>query len=177
MTMKPNTEDLLLQYEPMISAMLRQLNIRRDHDNFRQAARLALCQACKRYDSRRGHFAPFAYRTIRGAMLDELKRESRHTDAASAVGPEILEALPGRQFCGADIEFPDDRLPLLMQAFTSLPEGDRLLLNRLFAKRMPYAECARLAGISVPGIKKRRERILAKLRKQITAMMEDESAV
>ncbi|KZE38565.1 hypothetical protein AV656_06565 [Bhargavaea cecembensis] len=177
MTINPNFEDLLLQYEPMISAMLRQLNIRRDHDNFRQAARLALCQALARYDSGRGHFAPFAYRTIRGAMLDELKKESRHAEAASAVGPEIVEALSGRQSCDADIEFPDDRLPLLRQALTSLPEDDRLLLNRLFAQRMPYAECARLVGISVPGIKKRRERILFRLRKLMTTMMEDESSV
>ncbi|MFC7363883.1 MULTISPECIES: sigma-70 family RNA polymerase sigma factor [Bhargavaea] len=172
-----NTENLLQQYEPMISAMLRQLNIRRDHDNFRQAARLALCQACERYDSQRGHFAPFAYRTIRGAMLDELKRESRHTEAASAVGPDILEILSGRQACDADAEFTDDRLPMLRQAFTRLPEADRLLLIRLFAQRLPYTECARLAGISVPGIKKRRERILGRLRKQINAMLEKESAV
>ena len=177
MTMNPKTEDLLLKYEPMISAMLRQLNIRRDHDNFRQAARLALCLASERYDSGRGHFAPFAYRTIRGAMLDELKKESRHAETASAVGPEILEALSGGHSSEADMELPDDRLPLLRQAFIRLPEDDRLLLSRLFVERMPYAECARLSGITVPGIKKRRERILSKLRKQITAMLEDESAV
>lgn len=172
-----NTEDFLLQYEPMISAMLRQLNIRRDHDNFRQAARLALCQAFARYESGRGHFAPFAYRTIRGAMLDELKKESRHAEAASAFGPDILEALSGRQAMEADLEASDDRLPLLRKAFASLPEDDRLLLFRLFAERMPYTECARLAGISVPGIKKRRERILGRLRKQITAMLESEATV
>lgn len=177
MTMNPNTEDLLLQYEPMISAMLRQLNIRRDHDNFRQAARLALFQALARYDSGRGHFAPFAYRTIRGAMLDELKKESRHTDTVSAVGPEIVDVLSVRQPFEAHTELPDDRLPLLRQAFIRLPENDRLLLIRLFVERMPYADCARIAGISVPGIKKRRERILEKLRKQITTMMEEESAV
>ncbi|SEI78641.1 Sigma-70, region 4 [Bhargavaea ginsengi] len=175
--MKPNTEDLIMQYEPMISAMLRQLNIRRDHDNFRQAARLALCQACSRYDSNRGHFAPFAYRTIRGAMLDELKKESRHADAGSAVGPEVLEALVGRHGPHADAPLPDDRLPLLREALARLPEEDRLLLTRLFAERMPYAECARIAGISIPGIKKRRERILARLRNQITAMIEEEASV
>ncbi|MCW1928808.1 sigma-70 family RNA polymerase sigma factor [Bhargavaea beijingensis] len=172
-----NTEDLLLQYEPMISAAIRQLNIRRDHDNFRQAARLALCQACARYDSARGHFAPFAYRTIRGAMLDELKKESRHAESASAFAPDTLEALSGHQAMEEHLEVSDDRLPLLRKSLASLTEDDRLLLFRLFAERMPYTECARLAGISVPGIKKRRERILVRLRKQITAMAEEEAAV
>jgi len=38
-------EDVLNQYEPMISASIRKLNIYRDHEQFRQAGRIALWQA------------------------------------------------------------------------------------------------------------------------------------
>ncbi|MBO0602533.1 hypothetical protein I2483_12775 [Sporosarcina sp. E16_3] len=69
-----NFEDVLEQYEPMISASIRKLNIYRDHENFRQAARVALWQAWNRFDDAKGNFTPFAYRSIRGAMLDELKK-------------------------------------------------------------------------------------------------------
>lgn len=165
-----------MQYEPMISAMLRKLNIRREHDNFRQAARLALCHAYAKYDRDRGHFAPFAFRTIRGAMLDELKKESRQIAFGTPLSTEVLETLHGRQD-QEDALTPDNRIPMLHEALARLTEEDRLLLTRLFAERMPYAECARLAGITVPGIKKRRERILAKLRKQITVMMDDNTEV
>ncbi|WP_255485859.1 sigma factor [Sporosarcina sp. BP05] len=60
-----NFEDVLEQYEPMISASIRKLNIYRGHDSFRQAARVALLQAWNRFDEAKGNFTPFAYRSIR----------------------------------------------------------------------------------------------------------------
>ena len=50
-------EDVLTQYEPMISATLRRLNIYRDHESFRQTGRVALWQAWTRYEEGKGHFA------------------------------------------------------------------------------------------------------------------------
>ena len=46
-----NFEDVLEQYEPMISASIRKLNIYRDHDSFKQAGRVALWQAWHRFDA------------------------------------------------------------------------------------------------------------------------------
>ena len=56
-----NFEDVLEQYEPMISASIRKLNIYRDHESFRQAGRIALWQAWNRFDEAKGNFTPFAY--------------------------------------------------------------------------------------------------------------------
>lgn len=151
-----------MQYEPMISSMLRKLNIHRDHDNFRQAARLALWAALDKYDPDRGHFAPFAYRTIRGAMLDELKREARYGEFFTAVEGDTLEVLIGDR---TGVAVPDDpRKELLRDAVSLLNPEERLLLRRLFEERLQQAEIARMDGISVPGVKKRRERLLHKLR-------------
>jgi DNA-directed RNA polymerase specialized sigma subunit len=71
-----NFEEVLNQYEPMISASIRTLNIYRDQESFRQTGRAALWQAWTRFDIEKGNFTPFAYRSIRGAMLDKLKREN-----------------------------------------------------------------------------------------------------
>ena len=84
-----NFEDVLAQYEPMISATLRKLNIHRDHDSFRQAGRVALWQAWARFDEAKGNFTPFAYRSIRGAMLDELKKENRFEENIAQVDVDI----------------------------------------------------------------------------------------
>ena len=70
-----NFDDVLKQYELMITASIHKLNIYRDHESFRQAGRIALRQAWNRFDDAKGNFTPFAYRSIRGAMLDELKKE------------------------------------------------------------------------------------------------------
>ncbi|MET3575072.1 sigma-70 family RNA polymerase sigma factor [Bhargavaea ullalensis] len=161
------TEETLLQYEPMISSMLRLLHIRRDHENFRQAARLALWTALGKYDPSRGHFAPFAHRTIRGAMLDELKKESRYGESFTAVEGETLERLAGwADAPGA--EHGDPRMDALRLAVSGLDEAERLFLHRLFELRLSQAEIARLEGISVSGVKKRRERLLRKLRNRMT---------
>lgn len=163
-------EEVILQYEPMISSMLRQLHIHRDHDHFRQAARLALWIAIGKYDPSRGHLAPFAYRTIRGAMLDELKKEGRYGDTFTATEGMKLEYLAGAT-AGPDTD-SDPRMDRLRDAVPRLSSAEVLFLRQLFEDRLPHAVIARTEGISVPGVKKRRERLLLKLR----TWMEEEPA-
>ena len=83
-------EEVLIQYEPMISAALRQLNVYRHHDQFRQAGRVALWQAWTRYDEEKGHFAPYASRSIRGALLDLIKSESRFEENVMQTEDDLL---------------------------------------------------------------------------------------
>ena len=152
-------EEVLTQYEPMISASMRKLNIYRDHDSFRQAGRVALWQAWTRYEEGRGHFAPFASISIRGAMLDLLKKEVRFEENVMQTEEDVLEFLN-------DIESPvgdewSDRLSL---AFNVLNAAEREFIHWYFVEGLSQAECAEKAGVSVAGIKKRRHRMLVKLR-------------
>lgn len=153
-------EDVLKQYEPMISANIRKLHIYRDFDQYRQIGRVALWQAWQRFDVEKGHFTPFAYRSIRGAMLDELKRESRHEEHVMLTEDEVLT-----EWLEAKEEWLEPRSETLQLAMESLSLQDRRLLNWLFTERRTQAECACLADVSVPAIKKRRERILLKMRR------------
>nr|WP_255723441.1 sigma-70 family RNA polymerase sigma factor [Sporosarcina sp. ACRSL] len=154
-----NFEDVLAQYEPMISACIRQLNIYREHEQYRQTGRVALWRAWERFDEEKGDFTPYAYRTIRGAMLDELRREGRFEQHFMPAEDDMLtlwiDAEDDGEECGND---------RLHQALEQLTDEERKLLKWLFVERCTLAECARRIGISVAGVKKRRERLLRKMR-------------
>ncbi|MCG7337151.1 sigma-70 family RNA polymerase sigma factor [Sporosarcina sp. ACRSM] len=153
-----NFEDILQQYEPMISASIRKLNIYRDHDSFIQAGRIALWQAWNRFDEAKGSFTPFAYRSIRGAMLDEMKKENKFEEHVMRMEDESL---------GIIIEARSDWGALydLGETLSILSPAESELVHWLFIEGFTLAECAERIGITVAGIKKRRQRILGKLRK------------
>ena len=160
-------EDVLTQYEPMITASMRNLNIYRDHVHFRQIGRIGLWQAWTRYDEDRGHFAPYASQSIRGAMLDELKKETRFTERVTQTEDILLEGLLEQE--EQILHEWSDRLTL---AFEQLTKNERQLIQWFFIEGLTQAECAEKAKISVAGIKKRRERMLVKLRKQLVRKVE-----
>lgn len=156
-----NFEELLEQYEPMISAVIRKLHIYRDFEQFRQAGRVALWQATVRFDQTKGDFTPFAYRSIYGALLDELKRESRFNTTNVPVEDDIMESLCG----SATDDLGEDSFSDLLSTLTA---EESQLLSFLFIERLTQKECAAQFGITIPGVKKRRERLLLKLRERLT---------
>lgn len=153
-------EDVLVQYEPMISASIRKLHIYRDHESFRQAGRVALWQAWTRFDETKGNFTPYAYRSIRGAMLDELKRENHFEAHTSQMEDAILEVHMTTE-ASAPLEWSDQ----LDDAFERLTEAERHLIQWLFVEELSLATCAEKATISLAALTKRRQRLLAKLKR------------
>lgn len=154
-----NFEAVLKQYEPMISALIRKLHIYREYDSFRQIGKIALWQAWQRFDQSKGNFTPFAYRSIQGAMLDELKRESRLANRTLIAENEQLEQIP-------EPFIPADMLPEWMEE-VPLTKEELILLENLFINGKSVAELSHVHGISLAGMKKRRERVLKKVRKFI----------
>ena len=152
-------EEVLYQYQPMISSLIRKLNIYRDHEQYRQVGMVALWQAWQRFDSDKGQFTPFAYRSIRGAMLDELKKHSRFEEHVTQMEDELLEKVIDSEI-SVEISWSDS----MVEVLSSLKVVECELIGRLFVDGLTLAECAEAAGISVAGVKKRRERVLRKLR-------------
>lgn len=156
-----NFEEVLEQFEPMISACIRKLSIYKNHELYRQAAAIALWKALVRYDEERGDFAPYAYRSIYGGILDELKKEKRHEETADPVEDDklafLLEQSLETSFLREDVEV----------AIESLKPSERELLMWIFVEGISLQQAATRVGITIPGIKKRRERILAKLRERL----------
>ena len=154
-------EEVLLQYEPMISACIRKLNIYKNHDLYKQAGRIALWKAWVKFDEKKGDFTPFAYRSMYGAMLDELKREKRVEERINPVEDETLSFLIEETLitCVNNEE--------LGAALENLTVKERELISWIFVERISLQQAASRAGITIPGIKKRRERLLNKLRESM----------
>ena len=154
-------EYVLEQFEPMISACIRKLSIYKNHELYRQAGRIALWKAWVRFDVEKGDFAPYAYRSIYGGMLDELKREKRQEEQVDTVEDEklafLLEQSLETSLFREDLEI----------AIESLYAKERELLMWIFVEGISLQQAATRAGITIPGIKKRRERMLSKLRVRI----------
>ena len=154
-------EESLIHFEPMISACIRKLNIYKNHELYRQSGRIALWQAWIKFDSERGEFAPYAYRCIYGAILDELKKEKRVEETIHPVEEETLTVLV-EQTLVKSIENED-----LAVALEKLSENERDLILWIFIEGISLQQAATRAGITIPGIKKRRERMLIKLRENM----------
>lgn len=154
-------EDVLKQFEPMISACIRKLSIYKNHELYRQAGRIALWKAWVKFDMEKGDFAPYAYRSIYGGMLDELKKERRQEEQVDPVEDEklafLLEQSLVTSLLREDLEI----------ALESLQSNERELLMWIFVEGISLQQAATRVGITIPGIKKRRERLLAKLRERI----------
>ena len=150
-------EDVLNQFEPMIHACIRKLNIYKNHDSFIQVGRIGLWKAWQRFDSSRGEFAPFAYRSIYGSLLDELKK-SVIEDNVIPAEDQILEIL-----LNLPVESSMDSEELI-HALAQLKLSEQQLIQLLFVERFSLDEVALYLGISKAGVKKKRERTLQKLR-------------
>lgn len=149
-------ENVLEQYEPMITHSIRKLNIYRDHEQYRQAGRVALWQAWTRFDIDKGDFTPYAYRSIRGAMLDELKRASKYEEhVMPAVSEELIDVIGSTE---------EKNFDFLMEVIEQLDANEKAFIHWTYVEQCSLAECAERFGISVAGVKKRRERLLKKLR-------------
>ena len=151
-------EEILEQYSPMISAMIRKLHIYRDHESYRQAGRVALWQAWQRFDQTKGNFTPFAFSSIRGAMLDELKREASLTATVAVMENTGYEVSSEERLI--------DELPEWLDPIFFTPEEKRLLED-LFLKGSSVSQLSEIHGISLSGMKKRRERLLNKIRNSL----------
>ncbi|TWT07178.1 sigma-70 family RNA polymerase sigma factor [Planococcus sp. CPCC 101016] len=147
-------EEVAAQYAPMISAIIRKLHIYRDYDTFRQVGNIALWQAWQRFEDVKGNFTPFAYRSIQGAMLDELKRETKRNDQITLSKTTIVEEVK---------EEPAESLPEWLEV-NKLTDQEKWLLEALYVKGCSLIELAVAENISLAGMKKRRERLLKKLK-------------
>ncbi|WP_234398936.1 sigma factor [Planococcus massiliensis] len=151
-------EELDAQYAPMINALMRKLHIYRDYESFRQVGKIALWQASIRYDESKGSFTAFAYRTIHGAMLDHLKKEAKYIERNLVQQNHEFDDLAG---C-----IVEDELPEWIDA-RYLKNGEKRLLEELFVKGTSLTGLAASEGVSLAGMKKRRERVLKKLKENI----------
>ena len=154
-------EDVLNQFEPMIHACIRKLRIYKNHDSFIQVGRVGLWKAWQRYDSSKGDFAPFAYRSIYGSLLDELKKAA-HEENILPAEDQLLEILLNKP-AESSVDLEE-----LINALSQLNLAEQQLIQLLFIDRSSLDEVALHFGITKAGVKKKRQRTLEKLKRIMT---------
>jgi RNA polymerase sigma factor (sigma-70 family) len=149
--------EVLAQYELMIHKIINTLHIYNDKDEFYQIGMTALWEAWEKYDEEKGSFTGFAYSTIRGRMLDELKREAKRTDSFAYPEEEFWEMVPD--------ESPASFLEIetLLTYFEPLTENQKKWVLYTFIGMMKISEIAEREQVSVSAVKKWRNGAKAKL--------------
>lgn len=75
--MKESFESILVNYEPMLHKIIRQLNIYTHDEDWLQIAKIALWEAYQRFDESKGSFLNYAYTYVKGKLLVELTRRNK----------------------------------------------------------------------------------------------------
>ncbi|MCU5512981.1 sigma-70 family RNA polymerase sigma factor [Bacillus wiedmannii] len=75
--MKPATfTETVVLYEGMIVNQIKKLGIYQDHEEYYQCGLIGLWHAYERFDAEKGSFPAYAVITVRGYILERLKKES-----------------------------------------------------------------------------------------------------
>ncbi|AMQ07797.1 sigma-70 family RNA polymerase sigma factor [Sporosarcina psychrophila] len=96
-------------------------------------------------------------------MIDELRKESQFEENVMQTEDESLQIIN-------DIATPvtAEWRDCLVNAMDRLTLAEQQLVQRLFIEGFTLSECAEQYGIKVAGVKKLRERMLVKLRNELT---------
>lgn len=159
-----NFEEVLKQYEPMISSILRKAHVYKNHDQFRQAALIALWKAWSNFDASRGSFTPYAYRMMLTTVYTAMRKDNQYSESQIPFEKDKLTTLAQ----SADFENSTNNYSSILDAFSELltPEEFQLLKD-LYYDQYKYDELTEKYNVSVAALKKRRDRILKKLRQQL----------
>ena len=85
--MKPATfTETVVLYEGMIVNQIKKLGIRQDYEEYYQCGLIGLWHAYERFDAKKGYFPAYALVTVRGYMLERLKKESAVQEKCVCVG-------------------------------------------------------------------------------------------
>ncbi|EMA6342542.1 sigma-70 family RNA polymerase sigma factor [Bacillus cytotoxicus] len=94
--MKPVTfTEAVTLYEKMIKNQMKRLCLYKDYEEFYQCGLIGLWMAYERYEEEKGSFSNYAFVTVRGYLLEKLKKENRFQTYHTCFEQEHLEHVCG----------------------------------------------------------------------------------
>lgn len=154
--MESTFEEILIQYTPMIHHIIKSLNIYKDKDRYFHEATIILWETMRSQDHKKGSFTSYAYSSIKGKLLNHLKKEvqweARHA---------FVEHLPEQAFEHSPSDMED------LEKYTHLlTEKQKVWLIEFIGKGKRLEEIASEEGVSISAVKSWRGEALKKLRKE-----------
>ncbi|WP_052124217.1 sigma-70 family RNA polymerase sigma factor [Ureibacillus manganicus] len=165
-------EEVVEQYDPMITSLLKRANIYKNHDQFRQSARIALWNAWQKYDPARGPFAPFAYRSIKTSIFSEMTNDNRFSERQIAYEKETLTAIAQIIEQKNNHHEHSDILFILQDLLT---EKEYQLIIDIYFNGYNCKELTKKYGTSAAALRKRKDRALKKVREKLMNSVETDS--
>ncbi|NMH73107.1 sigma-70 family RNA polymerase sigma factor [Bacillus sp. RO2] len=156
--MKPPFESVLDEYTPMIHHIIKTLNIYKDKDRYVHEATIALWEAYCSQDCSKGSFTSYAYSSIRGKLLNYLKKEVRWENTHM-----FVDELPK-----TSTDFFNPSMGNLEEYTCYLTEKQKKWVVECIIKGKKLEEVAVQEGVTVSAVKSWRAEALKKLRREIS---------
>ncbi|MEW9051225.1 MAG: sigma-70 family RNA polymerase sigma factor [Neobacillus sp.] len=148
------------QYQPMIHKLIRSLHIYRNQKDFYQTALIALWEAHRCFDPRKGDFPSYAYMYIKGKMLSEMTFENKKAERS---------VYPEEEYWGT-IEDQRAGMPLeaeqLLSYCDQLTEKEKKWVLAKFLEGLSTEDLAVRENVTISAVKHWRVSALKKLRGQ-----------
>jgi RNA polymerase sigma factor (sigma-70 family) len=152
-------EQLAQTYGPMIHKIINSLNIYKNREEFYQHGLIGLWEASKRFDPDKGNFTNYAYTCIKGCLMMEMRKVSKH---------EERNVYPKEEFWQT-VEDDDSIRPLekeiLLSYCTNLTTNQRKWVIYTAMDDLSIKEIAEKEKVSISAVKNwragAREKLLA----------------
>lgn len=153
-------EQLAEQYQPMIHKIVHSLHLYKDKEEYFQLGLIALWEASMRFDPNKGSFPNYAYTSIKGTLLTELRKTLKDAEKYIFPKEEFWEL----------IEDPGLERPLLAEDLNTycqaLTVNQRKWLFYTVNCGLSIKELAEQENVSLSAVKSWRAGARAKLVKQ-----------
>ncbi|MBY0596694.1 sigma-70 family RNA polymerase sigma factor [Bacillus bingmayongensis] len=155
--MKPATfTEAVTLYGKMIKNQMKKLCLYRDYDEYYQCGLIGLWMAYERYEEEKGTFSAYAFVTVRGYLLEKLKKENRFQKRHTFAGQEILQNV-----CGAEV------LSEVQDYMSLLDEKEKYIISERFYAGKKIHEIAEEKGMTYHQVRWIYRQALEKMRAEI----------
>ncbi|KEK25432.1 sigma-70 family RNA polymerase sigma factor [Bacillus gaemokensis] len=155
--MKPITfTETVTLYEKMIKNQMKKLCLYRDYEEYYQCGLIALWIAYERYEEEKGTFSSYAFVTVRGYLLEKLKKESKIQKRYTCVEQDVLQNV-----CGAKA------LSDVQDYMSLLDESEQHIISERFYMGKKMHEIAEEKGMTYHQVRWIYRQALEKMRTEM----------
>lgn len=167
-TVLDDFEATLKAYQPLLRHLVGRLVYVGEREDAMQVATIALYEAYRRFDPKKGSFGGFAKRTVEGHLRHYVEKEKRIADRFRLLAPPKEEDEDERieEMAADDSHLHTERSLELREIFRGLTEKEERTIRGLFYEGFSLTEIARMEGVSHATVSTWKRRGLAKLRKE-----------
>lgn len=97
-------DEIAASYHPLIVSMIQKHHIYKDTEEYYQLALINLWKAYQKFDESKGSFSAYAYSTVRGTILMQLKASVKRDERESLTEDTLL------------VTHPDESTPVVLES-------------------------------------------------------------